>query len=109
MTTQATRLLLIQAFVAGGVVPTIRQMRARLKADGVNACEATIALDYQRLGIQSPSKCGRKRTGINTMKLELRFRNDVYDQCCKIARQRGVSVAAVIRAMVVAGLRSKAA
>lgn len=109
MTPQSTRLLLIQAFVAGGVVPTIRQMRARLKSDGVSACEKTIAADYQRLGLQSPAKCGRKRTGTNTLKVELRFHNDTYDQCCRLARQRGVSVAAIIRALVAQALKSRAA
>ena len=109
MTPQSIRLVLIQSFTAGGVVPTIRAMRARLKADGVIVSEATIALDYQRLGLQSPAKCGRKRTGRTTTKVELRVPNAAYDHCCRLARQRGVSVAAILRALVAKGLQSKAA
>jgi len=107
---QSTRRLLIQSAVTTlGTVPTIRAMHARLVSEGIQVSVKTVSTDYERLGLHSPAKTGRKRTGQNTMKVEMRFHNSVYDQCCRIARRRGVSVPAVIRALVAKAMRAGAA
>jgi DNA-binding MurR/RpiR family transcriptional regulator len=108
MTDQTTRHLLIQSAIALiGSVPTIRAMRARLLADGVHASVKTIARDYQRLGLRSASPVGRKPTGETTITVEHRIHVADYDAACKLARQRGVSVAAILRSLVAIGLRAK--
>lgn len=107
MTDQATRLLLIQSAIALKCrVLTVRAMQAQLAADGVHVSVKTVARDYQRLGIRSDAVTGRKPTGEQTVVVETRLHVTVFDACCKIARQRGVSVAAVIRARVSRGIRT---
>jgi hypothetical protein len=101
---------LIQSAVSlAGAVPTIRAMRQQLLSEGVRVSIKTVSRDYQRLGIRSDAPTGRKPTGESTVVVETRLHVSVYDACCRLARQRGVSVATIVRAMVSIGAKSSAA
>lgn len=86
-----------------GAVPSCRAMSAAFARSGATVSMQTVSRLYHRLSIHSGSKGGRPDVG--STQVHPRIPDAVYDQLCRVAKQRRVSVNRIAAAVVTAWAR----